>query len=196
MGGTLRGMLRLAQSAEEDAWDLELRAAFTGVSGQQAVAVWRDLPADQTELDGVVEMRWRIPSDAETARDALQSLDLRLVITRIGSRALQGFLLALDPEERNPSFVSGRQTLRLGRPRRVDFRLNHGLMDFGVEVWSVATGAFYLDLIKRAALGEAFGLDALRPQLEGLLKVRDVLNLLDKLDDWATPPENGGPATR
>ncbi|MFP4380686.1 MAG: AsmA family protein [Candidatus Sumerlaeia bacterium] len=194
MGGTLEGRLALGQDAEAAAadWGVQLQAAFTGVSGKEAIAAWRDLDPEQTELDGVVDLRWNLPADAESPAELLESLEVRLVITRIGSKALQGFLLALDPEEKNPSFVSARQVLRLGRPRYVEFRMKHGLVDFGVQVWSVATGSFYMSLMQRAAVGEAVRLESLQPQLEKAILLRDLLKQLSQLDAWATLPETDG----
>ncbi len=186
MSGRLRGRFGVAQ-AGDGGWDLDVEADLTGISGRTAIPAWRNLSAEETELSGVGHFRWHLAPEAQTPEELLRGIDIRLVVTHVGSRALQSFLLALDPEEKNPSFVAGRQALSLGRPDAFVFTFRNGLMDMQVGVTTLTGVGFTIPLLRRAAVGEVMRLEALQPQLRAVLAVRQGLDAIKFLDRWATP---------
>jgi hypothetical protein len=186
LSAKVRGRVGVRQ-AFDGGWDLEMEGEITGLSGRSAFPAWRDLPADQTEINAAGSFRWHLAPDAKTPEELLRGVDIRFVVTRIGSRALQSFILALDPEEKNPSFVAGRQALNLGRPSKFVFTFRNGLMDMEAGMTTFAGIGFTVPLLKRAAVGELFRLDALQPRLAAVMMVRQGLDALKMLDRWATP---------
>jgi len=186
LSGKVRGRMSLRQ-ANDGGWDLDIDAELTGVSGRTVIPTWRNLPARETEVSGVGSFRWHLAPDADDPEELLRGIDIRFVVTHVGSRALQGFLLALDPEEKNPSFVAGRQALNLGRPDNFIFTFKHGLMDMEVGLTTFAGLGFTIPLLKRAPVGEITRLETLQARLRAVLLVRRALDALNLLDRWATP---------
>lgn len=196
MGGQAHAQLHLREGREEaSAWTIGMDGAFTGVSARSALETWRNLPAEETELNGVFRFQWEVPRRAESPLEMLRGVQLRVTITRIGKGALQAFLAALDPQGRNPSFVSARQALRYGRPDSVHFLFQHGLIDMEVRVTTFAR-TWDMQLLDRAPVGEVTRLDSLRPQLEALRFLRIGLDLLAGLDQWVDRTAAAGPTRR
>jgi hypothetical protein len=64
----------------------------------------------------------------------LQDLECQLEITRIGARALERVLYALDPYENNESMVRQRKLLKSGTPRWVKAAVRDGMLSASGEV--------------------------------------------------------------
>jgi hypothetical protein len=187
MGGKLRGTMEWIAAAD-GGWDFGLEAELTGMSARSAIPAWRDLSLRETEISGLGRMRWHIAPTAQTPAELLQGMEMEFVVTHIGTRALEGFLLAMDPMEKNPAFVSARGGLRFGTPDYMRFAFRYGLMDMEIGLRTFAGIRMTMPLLKRAPVGEAIRLEALQPKLEAVQSVRLGLDALLALDDWSTPP--------
>jgi len=64
----------------------------------------------------------------------LQDMEFELEITRIGTRALERMLYALDPYEDNESIVRQRKLLRMGSVRWVTAGLKDGMLSTSGQV--------------------------------------------------------------
>jgi len=187
MDGKLRGSMEWIAAAD-GGWDFGLEAELTGMSARSAIPTWRDLSPRETEISGLGRMRWHIAPTAQTPAELLQGMEMEFVVTHIGTRALEGFLLAMDPMEKNPAFVSARGGLRFGTPDYMRFAFRYGLMDMEIGLRTFAGIRMTMPLLKRAPVGEAIRLEALQPKLEAVQSVRLGLDALLALDDWSTPP--------
>lgn len=187
VGGSARGTMGLEQADEAgNEWILHMEGEFTGISAREAIPTWRTLDPAETEVSGIFDMRWRIRRDSTDAADVLRDLEVRMLVTRVGPRALQGFLLAMDPEEKNPQFVAARAGLAFGRPDYFSFTLRQGLMDMAAGLTTFTGAGMRMPILQRAPAAELFRLDALRPKLNALQGLPAALARLDALDEWAS----------
>lgn len=191
LGGAFRSRMELleeeAPAGAPAAWILSAEMEMTGVSARGAIPQWRALPPEETEISGLGSLRWRLDPQAATPEELLRGLEARFVVTRIGSRALQGFLLALDPKEETPAFVNARRGLNLGRPDFFRLELRRGLLDMEIGLTTFTGLGARLPVLRRAPVAEILRLESLRPALEGVARARDGLQSLALLDTWVTP---------
>jgi len=123
MGGTVRGSLSLER--RNGTFFADFRSAFSGLNAQRLIpGPSRGLRDEETEVSGM--MSAALPLSTSVDR-LLQDMAFEVEITRIGARALERMLYALDPYENNESIVQQRKLLRMGSVKWVTASVKDGL---------------------------------------------------------------------
>jgi hypothetical protein len=130
MGGTVRGSLSIKR--RNGAFFADFRSAFSGLNAQRLIpGRSSDIRDEEAEVSG---MLWvGLPLSTSIDR-LLQDMEFELEITRIGTRALERMLYALDPYENNESIVRQRKLLRMGSVRWVTASLKDGMLSTSGQV--------------------------------------------------------------
>jgi hypothetical protein len=173
LGGTLICSLSITWTDGE--FFLNLMTAFTGINAKKlAPQIVHHISDNEAEIIGQMSLRFPLSTNIKSL---LQSLELDLEITDIGSRTLERFLFALDPYESNESIVNQRKFLRLGTPRWVKVFIKYGNLDM-TGMLSVKGISIDLPAIRRLNVGNLPGIDTLESQLMSLEGVIEILKYL------------------
>ncbi|MBI4775086.1 MAG: AsmA family protein [Deltaproteobacteria bacterium] len=163
LGGSILGSF----SVDRAETDFMIRAdlAFSGINAKKLMPdTIGGVPDEEAEISGQVSLRAPLLQDVNRF---LEDLNLDLDFTRIGSRALERFLFALDPYENNESIVSQRKLLRIGTPRWIKLGIREGNLSLSGEV---EAGGARIDLpgIDRVNIANLPKLQGIEKSLSGL----------------------------
>ncbi|RME50334.1 MAG: hypothetical protein D6795_10255 [Deltaproteobacteria bacterium] len=106
---------------------------------------------EETRINGVLHLRFAggegLPADPEHFVAWLEEGEI--AITRIGKRALDRLLFALDPDALNPSIVGLRRNLKLGgiRPSLVRISIRHGQLTISVRLKAAQFQGYVLHVL-------------------------------------------------
>lgn len=129
------------------------RVQVTGLDLGRLAVQLRDLKGPEAEINGVAEFEWKAPESTEGG--LLNGVTVQAASSRIGKRALQRMLEALDPNQEDPRIQKAITGLSLGRPRSVNLELRDSLLTFGAELEMLGGVTVPLPIIERQSLGEA-----------------------------------------
>jgi hypothetical protein len=130
MGGTLIGSLSIFDV--QGTLGLRTKGAFSGVSAEQLLPrAARGVADEQAEISGQFSLAMPLWADL---RSVIGRSRLNLTFTRIGARALERMLYALDPYESNEGMVNLRGQLRSGTPRWIQIKVQNGSLSMTGEV--------------------------------------------------------------
>ncbi|MBW2284790.1 MAG: hypothetical protein JRF65_09350, partial [Deltaproteobacteria bacterium] len=130
LGGTIQGDLAVVR--EGDAFQVIAGCAFSGLRADELISELKgELSPEEAELSG--SLRAHIPL-SENAQRVLEGLQLNVNLSHIGSKALERFLYALDPQEGNESIVRQRELLRIGTPRWIALDIRYGALSLTGEI--------------------------------------------------------------
>ncbi|MDZ7830503.1 MAG: AsmA family protein [Desulfobacterales bacterium] len=124
LGGTLIGDLLI--NPQSGGYFLETRMNFTGLD---AASIFPEAAADMKS--GASEISGAIYANIPVARkmeNLLENAEVVIEFRKIGSRALERLLYALDPYESNEAIVSQRRLLRMGSPKQVQLSIKDGFL--------------------------------------------------------------------
>ena len=130
LGGSILGSFSVVKAETDFAIRADL--AFSGINAKKLIPdTIGGVSDEEAEISG--QMSLRVPL-LEDANRILEALNLELDLTRIGSRALERFLFALDPYESNESIVSQRKLLRIGTPKWIKLSIRDGNLSLSGQV--------------------------------------------------------------
>ena len=170
LGGSILGSFSITRAETDFAIRADL--AFSGVNAKKLIPdTIGGAPDEEAEISGRMSLRAPLLPDVNRI---LEGLSLELDLTRIGSRALERFLFALDPYESNESIVSQRKLLRIGTPKWIKLSIREG--NFSLSGQVEARGAHIdlpgIDRVNVASLPKLRGIE------ESLSGMETVTNLL------------------
>lgn len=142
------------------------RLQVTGLDLGRLAPQLRDLKGPEAEINAVADFEWRIPESQEGG--ILNGITVQAASSRIGKRAFQRMLEALDPEQEDPRIQKAISALSLGRPSSVDLELRDSLLTFGAELETLGGFKVPLPIIERQSLGDVeqvYELDQLTPMV-------------------------------
>ncbi len=171
-GGTVIGSFQIKRG--DAGFTAVLRTAFSGLNPDYILAPDKtDRPPreEKNEVTGDMMLYFPLADDPDAL---LQNLDLRMAVSRIGSRTLQTFLLALDPYESNEAIVRQRQLLDHGSPKWIRLEISDGSLSLRGEV-RVKGMDIRLPAIERFNAAELPVKTPLSELLTGLRPVRELL---------------------
>ncbi len=173
MGGTVRGSLSIKR--RNGVFFADLRSAFSGLNAQRLIpGPPSDIRNEEAEVSG---MLWvGLPLSTSIDR-LLQDMEFELEITRIGTRALERMLYALDPYENNESIVRQRKVLRMGSVRWVRAGLKDGMLSTSGQV-EVKGVKLDLPRLERLNVGSLPGLGGFEERLAVIGPAIKMLNIL------------------
>ena len=173
LGGTVIGSLSI--SAQGKAFALEADFSFSGLN---ANSLFTDgtpgLSDEEAELSGQIALWIPISTDS---RLVLRDLRVSILLTHIGSKALERFLYAMDPYESNETLVRQRNLLRVGTPRRIELRVRHGNLSMSGEV-EVKGVSVELPRIERLSIADLPVSQQLEAGLSALAPIVDILRTM------------------
>jgi hypothetical protein len=130
LGGTVRGSLSIKR--RDGAFFADFRSAFSGLNAQRLVpGPLSDIRDEEAEVSGMLSAALPLSTSMDRL---LQDVEFGLEITRIGSRALDRMLYALDPYESNESIVQQRKLLRMGPVKWVAASVKDGMLSASGQV--------------------------------------------------------------
>jgi len=157
---------------------LGLSFDFTGLNGHSLLPKIIDasVPKKDGEISGNLMVAVRLGAEEELSLD---DLELAINITKVGRKAVDGFLRAQDPCESDPNIVSVRKYVALGgRPLWISVRISNGEMRQRIR-WKPGVGpAFNLPLPESVPLGRVMDLGMLDAALNALAQVQKALEML------------------
>ncbi len=173
LGGTINGFmsLRKRESGFFIESEINLSGINTGLIFPEAAS---RIPDAEAEISGFLYAE--IPV-RDRLKPLLDDTTLTVEFTRIGSRALERVLYALDPYESNEVILSQRRLLRAGTPRRVRLEVKDGFLSLTGEV-SVKSLTLPLPALRRLNISSVPGIEKFESGLSGLTPVIAILNTL------------------
>jgi translocation and assembly module TamB len=126
----VRGSLSIKR--RNGAFFADFRSAFSGLNAQRLIpGPSSDKWDEGAEVSGMLSVGLPLSTSIDRL---LQDMEFELEITRIGTRALERMLYALDPYENNESIVRQRKLLRMGSVRWVTAGLKDGMLSASGQV--------------------------------------------------------------
>ena len=176
LGGAVTG--RVGAGRLDDTYVLALSFDFTGLNGHSLLPgiIDASVPEEDGEISGNLMVAVRLDAEEQLGLD---DVEMAVNITKVGRKAVDGFLRAQDPYESDPNIVSVRKYVALGgRPLRVSVRISNGEMRQQIR-WGLPGGAaFNLPLPESVPLGRIMDLSMFDAALNALTQVQKALEML------------------
>lgn len=189
LNGSVAGNLVLEQTRTGPRFNYFVE--FAGLDFQKPTGGKLARKDAQTEIDGNIQIGFKIDQGAANEKITLDRLDLKIFITRIGEEALDRILLFLDPEESKPAIVDTRLKLKLATPHQLKLILENG--NLSVDVWlksKMLGGVVKMPGLKRVAVGNLKQFQKINEQLQALSDLKNILQYL-AAQGIAFDPEKG-----
>ncbi len=172
LNGTITGSAGLIR--EQDQYYLRVRTAFSGIDSAVLISDAAARTGGETEINGALSARIPVTGSMRTL---LENARVQLYFSRIGSRALERILYALDPYESNEAIMSQRRLLRTGSPKEIRLGVENGFLSLD---GSVAAGSITIDIprLQRLNVAEIPGIKKFEPSLAGLGNIISMLDIL------------------
>ena len=177
LGGKVLG--RMAGWATGEGMHVRMEAEYDGIDTREL------LPERLTSFpgDSTLTGNARVGLDMEMSPGGrpIKDISARLNVTRIGPRALDRALQALDPEAENPGIVRIRTKLALAKPRRVEVELERGFLRLGVDLYGVVANLVTHYSVPRFNIAGLLGRDLTETSSHLLARLRVLNPVLDAL---------------
>jgi hypothetical protein len=170
LGGTINGSIALTRSAQMVGANTAL--TFSGINFSQVFPrAFAGQDRASADISGALYADFPITHEL---RPLLENARITLNFTRIGARALERLLYALDPYESNEAIMTQRQFLKTGSPKNIRIDIRDGFLSFSGMV-SIKGMDISLPQIRRLNIASVPGLNQFEPYLAGLAQVSDLL---------------------
>gem|GEM_PF-6428115 len=166
LGGSLRASVDLTQS--DAGFQLGVTLPFSNIDGAHLTP-----RADSADRRVSGRLTARMPLLASAPQMA-RRMRLGLDLNRIGPRALDAFLLAVDPTESNETIVGQRRLLKHGVPKSIRLQIIDGMLYLHGRV-DVKGVLMDLPVIERLSVADLPGLDRLNVRLQPLAEAEPLL---------------------
>ena len=178
LGGTLLGNCRL--QPRPSGYQLETRLNFSGIDpaaiypdAASEMDAASDRDAGASEISGSLFAALPVLPEMQ---QVLENAEIRFNFRKIGSRALERMLYALDPYESNEAIVSQRRLLRMGSPKQVELAIKDGFLSLSGEI-TVKSVPMTLPPLRRLNIAQIPGMNAYTARLEILETIVRALDL-------------------
>jgi hypothetical protein len=149
LGGPTKGTCVIALDNNTPTISTQLQ--ITGADIGEIVPQIDDLNGPEAEINAIMYVVARfVPG---SVADFIDNIHLRATSSRIGAKAFERLLLALDPEQKDPRVQKALAALSFGKPSRVYLEINNALITFGADLKSFAGITLTLPIINREPLG-------------------------------------------
>ena len=173
LGGTFRGNLFIDQKSS--GYFLETRLNFTGIDpGQIFPDTNAEIQSGESEING--SLFGSIPIDRQMG-NVLENAEIHIDFRKIGSRALERLLYALDPYESNEAIVSQRRLLRMGSPRQIRLSLEDGFLSLKGEI-AIKSVPIAIPPLRRLNIAQLPGIKKFEASLSAIDPIIHVLDLM------------------
>ncbi len=170
LGGTINGSIALTRSEQMVGANTAL--TFSGINFSQVFPrAFAGQDRASADISGALYADFPITHEL---RPLLENARITLNFTRIGARALERLLYALDPYESNEAIMAQRQFLKTGSPKNIRIDIRDGFLSFSGMV-SIKGMDIPLPQIRRLNIASVPGLNQFEPYLAGLAQVSDLL---------------------
>ncbi len=169
LGGTINGGINLLKN--KDHFRIRSSLNFSGIN---TAAFFPEIYSGRN--DPRAEIRGMIHADIPVSHEMpvfLENLALSVEFTKIGSRAVERFLFALDPHESNEAVMAQRRILKNGSPRWIRLEIRDGFLSIRGEA-VVRNITVPLPAIQRLNIARLPGIE----QFESALAPLEILALL------------------
>lgn len=172
LGGTLLGDCRL--HPRPSGYLLETRLNFSGIDPAVIYPdAASDMDAGASEISGSLFAALPVLPEMQ---QVLENAEIRFNFRKIGSRALERMLYALDPYESNEAIVSQRRLLRMGSPKQVELAIKDGFLSLSGEI-TVKSVPMTLPPLRRLNIAQIPGMNAYGARFEILETIVRALDL-------------------
>lgn len=182
LGGTINGSIALLNKNTDEAifepnrkfdqFNVSTALTFSGINTAQIFP--RAFSKDDYSKANISGAMYADIPVTDQLQTLLQNMALTVEFTRIGSRALERMLYALDPYESNEAIVSQRLLLKTGSPKKIRLDIKDGFMSLRGKV-SVKGFEISLPAIRRLNIAMIPGMDKFEDRLSGLLPLIGIL---------------------
>lgn len=170
LGGTINGSIALEKIPA--GFKTKLVLSFSGINTAQIFPdAFSKKDYAKAGISGMLSADFPLTEQLQTM---LESASMSLEFTRIGSRALERLLYALDPYESNEAIVSQRQFLKNGSPKKIRVEVRDGFFSLTGNV-SIKGIDISLPAIRRLNIAQLPGLEKFEKNLSGLVPVLNIL---------------------
>jgi len=174
LGGTINGSIALLNKKSDETnhqnnqFNVNTALTFSAINTAQIFprAFSKD---DYSKADISGALYADIPVTAQV-QTLLENMAVTVEFTRIGSRALERMLYALDPYESNEAIVSQRLLLKTGSPKKIRLDIKDGFLSLRGKV-AVKGFEISLPAIRRLNIALIPGKEKFEDRLAGLLPV-------------------------
>jgi hypothetical protein len=175
LGGSMGGNLFLIQNQQGPV--LKFSMEFAGIDSSKLLAIPLKKKTD-SQVDGNLQIILKINTGSEDQPVSLDQLNVKIAITRIGSKTLDRLLLFIDPDESKPAIMDTRAKLKLATPHRVVINLENG--NLNVEAWlkSSLLGIVKAPELKRVPVAALKSFNAIHKHLQALKNLQQISNYL------------------
>jgi len=178
LGGSVNGSIALLKKAANGSGDknyqfnVNTALTFSGINTAQIFprAFSKD-DYSKANISGALYADIPITDQLQTL---LENINITVEFTRIGSRALERMLYALDPYESNEAIVSQRLLLKNGSPKKIRLDIKDGFLSLRGKI-AVKGIEINLPAIRRLNIAQIPGLDKFGEKLSALTPVTGIL---------------------
>ncbi len=163
LGGTIIGSIDLHK--EQKKFYVNTAVTFSGINTAEFFPqAFSKNDHSEADISGLLYADFPV---TDQLQNVLENTDIRIEFTRIGSRALERMLYALDPYENNEAIVSQRRLLKAGSPKQIRLTIKDGFLSLRGKV--VVQGiSISLPAIRRLNIALIPGLERFQDKLSGL----------------------------
>lgn len=175
--GSLGGQWFLSQTAQGPV--LNFSTEFAGLDFNDLIGEKTAVGGAKSQIDGNMQLGFKVAQGTGDEKVAIDQIEAKIAITRIGEEALDRVLLFLDPEESKPAIVDTRAKLKLASPQKLLISLENG--NLSVEVWlksDMLGGVVKAPELKRVPIVSLKRFQLISEQLQRLAGFRGLLQYL------------------
>lgn len=170
LGGTVNGSIALLKA--QNRFNLNTALTFSGINTAR-IFPRAFSKADYSAADISGALYADVPV-TDQLQYVLENAAIRIEFTRIGSRAMERLLYALDPYESNEAIVTQRRFLKNGSPKNIRMEIRDGFFSLSGEV-TIKGIDISLPAIRRLNIATVPGFEKFEKNLAGLTPVIEIL---------------------
>ncbi len=176
LGGGLAGAVQI--KGEKSNYTFRTNGVFAGIDFARLITKDLGLKGKESEIDGDMTMELSLTPDESRDEIDISKIDLAAHLSRIEAKALDRFLLFLDPNESTPSIMSARTVLKFAKPTRVNLIARYGALSLTINLkYSPLLGGqtVVMPVIKKFPINSLVNFEAIRVHLKKLNAVSDLM---------------------
>ncbi len=177
LGGTINGTMDLGagKANGKRSFNVNTTVTFSGIDTAQLFpgTVSQEDPGE-TQISGSLQATIPVTNQI---RPLMEEMTLTIDFSRIGSKALDRLLYAIDPYENNEAIVSQRQLLKNGSPTHFRVAIKAGFLSLQGQV-SVKGIDIAMPTVQRLNVARLPGMNRFEAHLGRVTPLLDILNTL------------------
>jgi len=173
LDGTINGSINILKDGTE--YHLQKAINFSGINTAVIFPnLFSGIKASETEINGSL---YALIPLTDRLKPLLEDMMITIEFTKIGSRALERLLYALDPYESNEAIMSQRRYLKTGSPKLIQLSIKNGFLSLKgkIEIKSVKIN---LPRIQRLNIAQIPGIEKFEKNIASISPVIKLLNYL------------------